>query len=83
METTFVINKSELNNQFLSALKKLFKNQSQLQITVSVPEDFNLLSSESPKNYLARLERAIYDLDNNKNTIEFSEDDFKSMCFLN
>ena len=72
METTFVINQSELNSDFLDSLKKLFKHRNQLQITVSVPEDFNLLDRETPAEYLSRLEKCMAEMDESKNTITFT-----------
>ena len=48
METTFVITPDELDNNFLESLKRLFRHRKQLQISVSVAEDFNLLQTETP-----------------------------------
>ena len=73
METTFLISQSELDGNFLASLKKLFKHQPQLQITVSVPEDFNLLQTETPVGYLNRLEKCLEDVNKGKNTISFTE----------
>lgn len=73
METTFVINQSELNNDFLESLKKLFKHRNQLQITVTAPEDFNLLSTETPAEYISRLEKCLAEMNAAKNTMTFTE----------
>jgi hypothetical protein len=73
METTFVINQDELNEDFLESLKKLFKYRKQLQITVTAPEDFNLLHSETPAAYITRLEKRVADINEGKNTITFTE----------
>ena len=57
----------------MSALKKLFKYKSQLQITVSVPEDFGLLKSETPDQYLERQENCIRDMQVPENKITIDE----------
>lgn len=81
METTFVITPAELNTNFLASLKKLFKNRSQIQISVSVPEDFNLLQTETPQASLARLEKCLDDINNKKNTITFTEAQLDDLIF--
>ncbi len=73
METTFVISPEELDGHFLVSLKRLFKHGKQLQISVSVAEDFNLLQSEKPQQHLARLEKCLAEVKKGKNTISFSE----------
>jgi hypothetical protein len=57
----------------LASLKKLFSHRKQLQISVSVPEDFNLLQTETPEAQLARLEKCLTEVNGGKNTISFSE----------
>ena len=79
METTFVINSNELNENFLASLKKMFKNEKQLQIAVSVPEDFDLMQKESPKQYLQRLEKCLKESKVKKNTISFSESEIDAI----
>lgn len=79
METTFVINREELDSNFLESLRKLFKHQKQLQISVSVPEDFNLLQAEKPDQYLARLEICLNDYNSGVNTLAFSESDLEDI----
>jgi thiamine monophosphate kinase len=81
METTFVITPDELNIDFLSSLKKLFKHQNQLQISVSVPEDFNLLQTETPKQHLERLEKCLNEVNAKKNIITFSEEVLDEIIF--
>jgi len=73
MESTFVLQPSELDNDFLESLKKLFRHTRQLQITVSASEDFGLLQNESPTECLKRLEQNLADLKQHKNVIALSE----------
>lgn len=73
METTFILKPDELNRNFLTTLRKLFKNSPQLQISVSVPEDFNLLHSETPAQTLQRVEKCLEEVKSSSNTIVFTE----------
>jgi hypothetical protein len=79
METTFVVTPDELDSNFLDSLKKLFKHGRQLQISVTVSEDFNLLQTESPQEHLARLEKCLSDVNKRINTIEISEAQLDNM----
>ena len=79
METTFIINQSELDADFLTSLKKLFKHRKQLQITVTAPEDFHLLEKEPPHVYLERLEKCLADVDFGRNIITFTEAELDDM----
>jgi hypothetical protein len=73
MEITFLISEAELDNNFLASLKKLFSHRKQLQISVSVPEDFNLLQTETPEAHIARLEKCLAEVNAGKNIISFSD----------
>ena len=81
METTFVITPAELNSSFLASLKTLFKHKNQLQISISVSEDFKLLETESPKQCIARLEKCLNEMSKAQNTISFSESQLDEIIF--
>ncbi len=66
MESTFIIQPSELSNDFLESLKRLFKHLQQLQITVTPSEDFGLLKPETPAECLARLEKNLVEMKTGK-----------------
>jgi hypothetical protein len=73
MESTFIIQQSELNEDFLESLKRLFKYSRQLQITVTTSEDFGLLKKETAAEYIARLEKNLNELKNKQNMVTFTE----------
>lgn len=75
METSFVLKKEELNMDFIESIKKLFKKNQELQITISASEDFGLTAKESQKAYFVRLEKAKDNFEKG-NVIAFSEDEF-------
>ncbi len=81
METTFVITPDELDNNFLDSLKKLFKHRKQLQISVSVAEDFNLLQTETPQAHLARLEKCLSEVNKGENSITFTDAQLDDIIF--
>ena len=76
METTFIIRKEELDNEFLESIKRLFKNARELQITVSSATDFDLTKSESPSEYIDRLEKAAQNLEAGRNRIVMTDEPF-------
>jgi hypothetical protein len=83
METTFVLTQDELDLDFLNSLKKLFKHKKQLQISVSVAEDFNLMQMESPIEHLVRLEKCLAEVKSNLNIISFSERELDNLVLEN
>ena len=81
MESTFIIQPSELNNDFLESLKKLFQHSRQLQITVTTSEDFGLLKQETPAECLARLEKNLAEMKAGKNTVTYTEAEIDDLIF--
>ncbi len=81
METTFLITKQELDSDFLTSIKNLFKHQKQLQIAISVPEDFNLYQTETPVQHIKRLEKCLKEMKQKKNVISFDEAQLDEMIF--
>lgn len=79
METTFILKEDELNEDFLSALKKLFRFKSQIQVTVSVSEDFGLLKKESLEECLKRIEKTMVEIEQPTHRIEISPDQLDEM----
>lgn len=81
MESTFIIEQSELNENFLKSLKKLFRHSRQLQITVATAEDFGLLKKETPQQCLARLEKNMSDIRKKENTVTITESELDEIIF--
>ncbi|MGV8133618.1 MAG: hypothetical protein AB2L20_00260 [Mangrovibacterium sp.] len=78
METIIRIKSSELTIDFLDRIKELFKNENTLEISISPVPDFGLTKKESHKAYMDRINKAIDNLESRRDTIAFSEDEFKS-----
>ena len=81
MESTFIINASELNNDFLESLKRLFQHSRQLQITITTSEDFGLLKTETPAECFARLEKNLSEMKAGKNTVTYTEAQLDDLIF--
>jgi hypothetical protein len=79
METIIRIKPSELTPDFINKLKALLKNDQEVEISISSVSDFGLTKKESQKEYEDRLNRAIKNLEENKDTVSFSEDEFESL----
>jgi|GEM_PF-684264 len=63
METTIQIKVSELNHNFIDAVKKLFDKDREIKITISSGDNF--VVSETRDEYLQRLLAAIKRVENN------------------
>lgn len=74
MQTTYRLNANELNDQFLDALKALFKDK-EIEIVVSeVDETTYLLQSETNRK---RLMESLENIESGKNLVEISPDMLK------
>jgi hypothetical protein len=63
----------------LDKVKILFKNDEAIEISISSVSDFGLTIKEPRKGYEGRINRAIKNLEENKDTVSFSEDEFESL----
>ena len=79
METIIRIKPSELTPDFIDKVKTLFKDDKTIEISISSVSDFGLTNKEGKKEYEDRVNKAIKNLEENRNTISFSEDEFESL----
>ena len=79
METIIRISPSELTPDFIDKVKSLFQNDKAIEISISSVSDFGLTKKEDHKVYEDRVNRAIKNLEENKDTISFSADEFESL----
>ncbi|AYQ34355.1 hypothetical protein [Runella sp. SP2] len=79
MESTFVLRRDELNTEFIEVIKTLFKNQQELQITVTASHDFGLNEPESADAYWARLKKAAANVESRTQVVEVTEDELDDM----
>ena len=76
METSVTIRLSELDNNFIEAIKKLFSKDREITLSVTSATDFDLNTPETKDEYLTRLLKAKNNLDSG-NGISFTEDELK------
>ncbi|TAL62061.1 MAG: hypothetical protein EPN85_03430 [Bacteroidetes bacterium] len=78
MQTVLRIKPSELNSHFLQALKSLFKDAAGLEIIVNTATTADtIFSSESRSAYWKRINKAIKDVEDGKNVISFTAEEFE------
>lgn len=78
METTLKIKTSDLDIDFIIAIKSLFKNDSEIEITISSPHDFGLLKTETKEEYITRINKAAQNMTKG-NVVVFSEKKFDKL----
>ena len=79
METIIRIKPNELTPDLLNKIKALFKNEEALEIVISPVSDFGLTKKEGRTAYINRVNKAIRNLEANKDTISLSENEFESL----
>jgi hypothetical protein len=79
METTIRIKANELTPDFLNTIKALFKNEKALEIAITPVSDFGLTKKESQKAHASRINKAIKNIESNKNVVVLSNDEFQTL----
>lgn len=79
METIIRIKPNELTPALLDRIKALFKNEEALEIVISPVSDFGLTKKEGRRAYINRVNKAIQNLEANKDTVSLSENEFEGL----
>ena len=80
MESTFTIKLNELNIDFIQSIKKLFKKDREIQITISSAEDFGLNEPETKDAYFARIQTSINNLNKKQHSTQLSIGELDEMA---
>jgi hypothetical protein len=80
MEATIRIKPQELTVELLDKIKSLFKNEEALEITIAPVRRFEMIANEPQEEYIARVNRAIENLESGKESITFSENEFDALA---
>ena len=75
MQTTFSLTASELPD-LIAVLKTLFKKEKVVNITVNGVSENTLEKKETREEYWERIDRAIKNLDEGKNVVSFTGEEF-------
>ena len=79
METVFRLKVSELNTGFIKALQSIFQNTGEVEIIVHpVTKSLNK-QVETRDEYWARINRAIDDVENDRNVGSFTGSEFEAL----
>ena len=78
METVLRIKVSDLDVDFVKAIKTLFKKDREIEITVSSASDFGLNQTETKEEYIARIIKAANNVAKG-NVVSFTEDEFEKV----
>ncbi len=79
METTFRIKSKDLTPDLMNKIMALFEKEDTLEISISPVTDFGLTKKESRKAYEKRINKAIENLEANKNAVRLTENDFNAL----
>jgi hypothetical protein len=78
METVLRIKVSDLDADFIKAIKTLFKKDREIEITVSSASDFGLNQTETKEEYIARILKAANNVERG-NVVSLTEDEFEKV----
>ena len=76
MQTILRINTTELPD-LMAVLKTLFKKEKVVEVTVNPAPAISLGKKETRKEYWTKLEKRLKNLDEGKNTVTFTEEEFE------
>lgn len=82
METTLRIKVSELDTDLLNSIKSLFKDDREINLTISSATDFDLNQKETKEEYFARLNKAITNLDEGQG-VTYTEEELSELVIAN
>ena len=79
METVIKVKSEELNQSLIDKLTLFLTDETDVEITINLKEKSSsmYLYKESPEEYLARLEKSMDDVENNRNLVSFTVDEFE------
>jgi len=78
MQTVLKIKVSDLDVDFVKAIKTLFKHNQEIEITVSPANDFGLNKTETKQEYIDRLKKSIKNAEAG-NIIAFTDKEFETV----
>jgi len=80
METLIKLNPSEINQNLLKVLKTFLNGRNNFEITINVKEvqENNFSTAEPKPEYKKKLDAAINNIENGKNLVSFTFDEFEA-----
>ena len=78
MNAVFRISLSELTPGFITDLKKIFREDQKLELTIEPVNDFGLNQKESKEAYFKRINQALKNIEKHR-SVSFSEVEFDEL----
>ncbi len=76
METVFRLKATDLNLDFLNAIKSLFKNDEEIEMQISSQSGFGVLKAETQTECNARIEKSFNNVKKKRNIVSLTGDEF-------
>ena len=82
METVIRLNASEFNSSLINKIKKFLATDGDSEITISISKTSRKksLRKETPAQTKARIDRAIDDIENKRNLVSFTGEEFEKFA---
>ncbi|OFX37977.1 MAG: hypothetical protein COZ21_01155 [Bacteroidetes bacterium CG_4_10_14_3_um_filter_31_20] len=79
METVLRLKTSDLNLDFLKAVKSLFKKDEEIEMQISSKSGFSVLKAETQEECNSRIEKSFNNIKKNRNTVSFTGEEFMAL----
>ncbi len=79
METIFRLKATDLNLDFLKAIKSLFKNDNEIEVQITSHSDFGIYKSETQTECNERIEQSYANLKKKRNIVSFTGEEFEAL----
>ena len=79
METTFRLKTTDLNLDFLNAIKSLFKKEENIEVQISSKSVFSVLKAEIQEECNSRIEKSFNNVKKKRNVVTFTGEEFEAL----
>ena len=79
METIFRLKATDLNMDFLNAIKSLFKNNEEIEVQISSQSVIGVLKDETQIECNSRIEKSFNNIKKKRNIVSFTGDEFVAL----
>ena len=79
METIFRLKSTDLNLDFLNAIKSLFRNDEEIEVQISSPSGFSVLKTETQTECNKRIEKSFNNIKKKQNIVSFTGEEFMDL----
>jgi hypothetical protein len=82
MDTVIKLSPDELTHELVDEIKAFLNNKKSFEIIITIKEKplKEYLFEESPEEYVAKLNKSISDVENNRNLVSFTVEEFEKLA---